>query len=202
MNPFSVIDPGAELALRLRYACEAHDPSISSHLDRVSTYACEIGRRIGLGEQQLNDLRQATPLHDVGKIALPISLLSKPGKLTAEEMVQIRSHTLVGHRILQHSPWPVIQCAARIALAHHEDWNGGGYPNGIAGDLIPLDARIVAVADVYDALMSSRAYKPAWEEDRVLAEMKRLRGLKFDPDILDAFLEGLPAVSVEVAPAS
>ena len=194
MNPFSVIDPGAELALRLRYACEAHDTSISSHLDRVSNYACEIARRLALPEQRITDLRHATPLHDVGKIGLPITLLNKPGKLTAEEMAQIRSHTVIGYRILEQSPWPVIQCAARIALSHHEDWNGSGYPNGIAGTEIPLDARIVAVADVYDALMSCRAYKPAWEEDRVIAEMKRLRGLKFDPDVLDAFLEELPTL--------
>ena len=197
MNPFSVIDPGAELALRLRYACEAHDTTISSHLDRVSTYACQIARRLGLPEERITDLRNATPLHDMGKIGLPITLLNKPGKLSAEEMAQIRSHTLIGYRILEHSPWPVIQCAARIALSHHEDWNGSGYPNGIAGPDIPLDARIVAVADVYDALMSCRAYKPAWEEERVLEEMKRLRGLKFDPDILDAFLEELPSLAVE-----
>jgi HD-GYP domain-containing protein (c-di-GMP phosphodiesterase class II) len=196
VNPFSVTDPGAELALRLRYACEAHDNTISSHLDRVSTYACEIGRRLGLSDAKLTELRQATPLHDVGKIALPISLLNKPGKLTPEEMAQIRSHTVIGYRILEASPWPVIQCAARIALSHHEDWNGSGYPRGISGSDIPLDARIVAVADVYDALMSCRAYKPAWEEERVIAEMRRLRGTKFDPDILDVFLDQVPVIAV------
>lgn len=196
MNLFSITDPGAELALRMRYACEAHDSTIASHLDRVSTYACEIGRRLGYSDAKLTELRLATPLHDVGKIGLPIALLRKPGKLTAEEMVQIRSHTVIGYRILEASPWPVIQCAARIALFHHEDWSGTGYPQGKAGTDIPLDARIVAVADVYDALMSDRAYKPAWEEERVLGEMRRLRGLKFDPELLDIFLEQLPKIAV------
>jgi putative two-component system response regulator len=196
VNPFSVTDPGAELAVRLRYACEAHDSTISSHLDRVSTYACEIGRRIGFNDTQLNDLRLATPLHDVGKIGLPISLLRKPGKLTPEEMVQIKSHTVIGYRILERSPWPVIQMAADIALFHHEDWVGTGYPSGKSGQEIPLVARIVAVADVYDALMSDRAYKPAWEEERVLGEMRRLRALKFDPEILDVFLDQLPVITL------
>jgi HD-GYP domain-containing protein (c-di-GMP phosphodiesterase class II) len=192
MISFSVTDPGAELAWRLRYACEAHDTSISSHLDRVSDYACDIARRMGLPTSHVDQLRLATPLHDVGKIGLPLELLRKPGKLTADEMVQIRSHTLIGYRILEESPWPVIQCAAKIALAHHEDWAGGGYPHGISGTAIPLDARIVAIADVYDALMSARAYKPAWEEERVLEEMRRLRAVKFDPELLDLFLGHLP----------
>lgn len=102
---------------------------------------------------------------------------------------------MTGHRILDGSSWPVIQCAARIALSHHENWQGGGYPQGISGDGIPLEARIAAVADVYDALSSPRAYKPAWEQDRVVAEMRRLRAVKFDPEILDLFLGRLPAAA-------
>jgi HD-GYP domain-containing protein (c-di-GMP phosphodiesterase class II) len=185
-------DPGMELAVRLRLACEAHDTSIGSHLDRVSRYACEIGRAMGLSEQQLFEIHHATPLHDVGKIGVPIEVLNKPGRLTREEMDVVKSHTVIGHRILDGSPWPLVQCAARIALSHHECWDGSGYPHGLRGEKIPLDARIVAVADVYDALMSQRAYKPAWEEDLVMAEMRRLRETKFDPGILDLFLQRLP----------
>jgi HD-GYP domain-containing protein (c-di-GMP phosphodiesterase class II) len=188
-------DPGMEMALRLRLACEAHDASISMHLDRVSRYACDIGRLMGLSEVQLTELRHATPLHDLGKIALPLEILNKVGRLTAEEMTTIKTHTVIGHRILDGSAWPVIQCAARIALSHHECWNGSGYPHRLRGEAIPLDARIVAVADVYDALMSQRAYKPAWEEDMVVAEMRRLRDDKFDPAILDLFIEHLPVLS-------
>ena len=111
----------------------------------------------------------------------------------------VKTHTVIGHRIMEGSEWPVIQCAARIALSHHECWNGSGYPHGLAGDAIPLDARIVAVADVYDALMSQRAYKPAWEEDMVIAEMRRLRGDKFDPAVFDLFIENLPVLSQEIS---
>jgi putative two-component system response regulator len=196
-QPYS--DPGIEMAGRLRLACEAHDASISPHLDRVSRYACDIGRLMGLSDAQLFELRHATPLHDLGKIALPLEILNKVGRLTPEEMETVKTHTLIGHRILEGSEWSVLQCAARIALSHHECWNGSGYPHQLAADAIPLDARIVAVADVYDALMSQRAYKPAWEEDMVIAEMRRLRGDKFDPAILDLFIENLPVVSQEIS---
>lgn len=192
-------DPGLEMARRLRMACEAHDASISQHLDRVSRYSCEIGRLMGFSAARLTELREATPLHDLGKIALPLEILNKAGRLTAEEMDTIKTHTVIGHRILEGSGSPVIQCAADIALSHHECWDGTGYPNRLVGEAIPLDARIVAVADVYDALTSQRAYKPAWEEDMVIAEMRRLRGAKFDPAILDLFIDQLPVLSLEVS---
>ena len=194
--PYS--DPGVEMAGRLRLACEAHDSTIALHLDRVSRYACDIGRLMGLTDLQLFELRHATPLHDLGKIALPMEILNKVGRLTTEEMDTIKTHTVIGHRIMEGSTYAVMQCAARIALSHHECWNGSGYPHNLRGDAIPLDARIVAVADVYDALMSQRAYKPAWEEDVVIAEMRRLREGKFDPAILDLFIENLPVLSPEV----
>jgi HD-GYP domain-containing protein (c-di-GMP phosphodiesterase class II) len=198
MSAFSCDAPGRELAERLRLACEAHDPAIEGHLDRVTRYACEIAARLGLPVDFLEDMRQAVPLHDLGKIGLPLSLLHKPGRLTPEEVEVAQTHTVIGHRLLAGSPWRPIQCAAKIALGHHENWAGGGYPQGCAGEAIPVEARIAAVADVYDALSSPRAYKPAWEADRVVAEMGRLRGIKFDPVILDAFLAALPAV-VEIA---
>lgn len=192
-------DPGVEMAARLRLACEAHDGGISQHLDRVSRYACDIGRLMGLSDLQLFELRHATPLHDLGKIALPLEILNKVGRLTAEEMEIIKTHTVIGHRILDGSEYSVMQCAARIALSHHECWDGSGYPHNLSGNAISLDARIVAVADVYDALMSQRAYKPAWEEDMVVAEMRRLRGVKFDPGILDLFIDRLPVLSQELS---
>ncbi len=187
--------PAVEMAARLRLACEAHDTSISSHLDRVSHYACEIARLMGLDAAFVTELRYATPLHDIGKIGLPQALLNKPGRLTREEMDQIKTHSMIGYQMLEGSPWPLMQCAASIALSHHECWDGTGYPQGLSGEAIPLPARIVAVADVYDALMSQRAYKPAWEEDLVIAEMRRLRETKFDPAILDLFLDHLHEMS-------
>lgn len=199
MNADISIDPGVELAIRLRLACEAHDTSISAHLDHVTHYACELARHIGLTEADLRDLHFATPLHDLGKIGLPPEILNKPGALTPAEMDVIRSHTVIGHRILDGSAHRVIQCAARIALHHHESWDGSGYPHKLRGTDIPLDARIVAIADVYDALLSRRAYKPAWEEEFVLAEMRRQRGLKFDPALVDIFLAHVARKEVPAA---
>src|SRR4051812_33533067 len=125
---------GIEMAVRLRLACEAHDATITSHLDRVSRYACDIGRWMGMSDTQLLELRHATPLHDLGKIALPLGILNKEGRLTADEMDTIKTHTVIGHRILDGSNWSVIQCAARIALSHHECWNGTGYPHRLKGE--------------------------------------------------------------------
>jgi putative two-component system response regulator len=196
MNARALDPNGVEMALRLRYACEAHEESIAPHLDRVSDYACGIARMLDLPEEQIEFLRHAVPLHDVGKIGLSTELLRKPTTLTDAEMEIIRSHTLIGHRILAGSRSPVMQCAARIALSHHEAWNGHGYPHALAGSDIPIDARITAIADVYDALLSQRAYKPAWEHDAVILEMQRLRAVKFDPDLLDLFIENLAAVKV------
>ncbi len=194
MSPGELKDPGIEMALRLRYACEAHEHSISTHLERVSLYTCEIARLMGASMQHLAILRYATPLHDLGKIYVPVEVLNKPGKLTPEEMEIVKTHTSLGYRMLEGSSWPVIQCAAEIALSHHECWDGSGYPHGLAGNAIPLDARIVAVADVYDALLSQRAYKPAWTEDRVISTLQEMRGTKFDPEILDLFLANLPVM--------
>lgn len=187
-------DPGVEMAVRLRYACEAHDKNISSHLDRVTRYACEIGRLIGLPAERQIELYYATPLHDVGKIGVPVDLLNKPGALSPAEMDIVKQHTVIGHHMLDGSEWPVMRCAAIIALSHHECWDGSGYPQKLSSAHIPLDARIVAVADVYDALISRRTYKPAWEEDKVVSEMRQMRGIKFDPEILDLFMENLPAI--------
>lgn len=188
----SIIDQaGMEMALRLRYACEAHEESIGPHLDRVSHYACTIARLLGQSEAQIEILRYAVPLHDVGKIGLSTELLTKPSRLTEEEMAIVRGHTIIGHRILAGSSSPLIQSAARVALSHHEAWDGSGYPHGLAGADISLDARITAIADVYDALLSQRAYKQAWEQSAVIHELQRLRGIKFDPQLLDLFLENL-----------
>jgi putative two-component system response regulator len=196
MKPPILPLPGVEIAVRLRLCCEAHDPTIGAHLDRVGRYACEIGRFMALTETQLIELHHATPLHDVGKIGVSSEVLNKPSRLTGEEMEAVKLHTVIGHRILEGSEFPLLQCAARIALSHHECWDGSGYPHGLCRLEIPLDARIVAVADVYDALMSQRAYKPAWEEELVLAEMRNLRGIKFDPEILDLFLENISAIAI------
>lgn len=194
-------DPGRELARHLRLACEAHEPDIAGHLERVTHYTCEIARALGLPEAQVEILRLATPLHDLGKIGVPLALLDHKGRLTSAEMDVVRTHAAIGHRILDGSPWPAIQCAAQVAFCHHEHWDGSGYPRGLRGEAIPLEARIVAVADVYDALLSQRSYKSAWDADRALAELQEQRGRRFDPAILDRFVECLPAITAS-APAN
>lgn len=198
MNMFVATEPGVEMALRLRLACEAHDTSLGEHLDHVAAYACELGRALGLAEDRILALRHAAPLHDLGKIGLPVELVNKRGALTDAEMDEIRTHTVIGHRILAGSEHPVIQSAALVALHHHENWDGTGYPHGLAGEDIPLDARIVAIADVYDALASPRSYKPAWDRSEIVQEMMRLRGTKFDPHLTDVFLQNLTAVHAAV----
>jgi len=193
------LDAGFEIAARMRLACEAHDPTSIGHLDHVTRCACELARLAGLDESRVREIHFAAPLHDIGKIGLPREILEKPGRLTPEEMQIVVSHTTIGHRILAGSVWPVMQCAARIALHHHENWDGSGYPHKLRGADIPLDARIVAIADVYDALLSRRAYKPAWGEDAVLGELQRLRGIKFDPALLDLFLANLARIDAPAA---
>ncbi len=191
--------PDIELALRLRQVCEAHDPKIISHLDNVARYASQLARLMGLPPQQAEEIYYAAPLHDIGKIGLRRALLEKPGTLDANEMSIIQSHTGIGSKILADSPWPILQCAARIAESHHENWDGSGYPNGLRAEEIPLEARIVAVADVYDALLSVRVYKQAWSEKQVMAELIRLRHSKFEPALLDLFLENLPKITASAA---
>lgn len=184
--------------MRLRGACEAHDTTLGTHLDHVTSYTCDLARLMGLPDDHVNALLFATPLHDLGKIGLPFELLNKESALTEAEMEQIKTHTVIGHRVLAGSEWPVMKCAALIALHHHENWDGTGYPHALRGDAIPLDARIVAIADVYDALASQRSYKPAWDQAAIVEELLRLRGTKFDPHLLDVFLDNLSSIRLAI----
>ena len=199
MKPQLMTDPGIEMALRLRRACEAHESELGSHLTNVARYTAELARHIGLSDAFVADLHYATPLHDLGKIAVPLELLRRPGALTHEEMELVKEHTVVGHRILQGSEWPVIRYAANIALSHHENWDGTGYPHGLSGESIPIEARLCAIADVYDALRSRRSYKRPWPEQEVIHELRRLSGTKFEPRLVEAFLELIPRLEASAA---
>jgi len=191
--------PEIEMAIRLRRVCEAHDPTIAPHLERVAHTSVRLARLLGFPKERIRQIYHAAPLHDIGKIGLRRTLLQKPGNLNAREMTTIQSHTQIGHEILGGSLWPTLQCAASIAWCHHENWDGSGYPNGLRGVTIPLEARIVAIADVYDALLSVRPYKAAWSEEEVIAEMKRLRSVKYEPGLIDLFLENLPEICTPAA---
>ncbi|HET8955829.1 MAG TPA: HD domain-containing phosphohydrolase [Solirubrobacterales bacterium] len=161
------------------------------HAGRMARTACYLASRIGLGEKQSQLLKTAAPLHDVGNIAVPPEILHKPGPLTPEEQVRMERHTEVGYRILSDSESGLMQMAARIALGHHERFDGSGYPRALAGDEIPIEARIVAVADVLDALLSDRPYRPAMSVEEARAVIEAGRGTQFDPEIVDVLLAHL-----------
>jgi putative two-component system response regulator len=178
----------AETLQRLAIAAEYRDDETFQHTERVGAIAAEIAARLELGEEQIRLLREAAPLHDVGKLAIPDSILLKPGKLSAPEWEVMKTHAALGARLLSGSSSPVLQMAAVIAESHHERWDGAGYPGGIAGEAIPLVGRIVAVADVFDALTHIRPYKSAWPVEDAIAEIRRAAGSHLDPRVAAAFL--------------
>lgn len=170
------------------------DEETGEHILRMSHYAALLAERAGLAGEHIQRIRLASALHDVGKIGIPDSVLLKPGPLSPGEFAVMQTHTVIGHRILAGSQSPLLRLGAAIALNHHERWDGGGYPNGIAGVAIPAEARVASVADVFDALTSDRCYRPAMSVDQAIAIMKGGRGTQFDPDLLDVFLASLDGI--------
>ena len=182
-------DARAKTLKRLALAAEYRDDDTFEHTERVGATCGEIAAKLGLVEEQVSLIRQAAPLHDVGKIGIPDSILLKAGKLTDEEFEVMMSHAALGAKLLTASGSPVLQMGTTIAESHHERWDGTGYPYGLAGESIPLVGRIVAVADVFDALTHDRPYKNAWPVQRALAEIERGAGTQFDPHVVEAFLK-------------
>jgi PAS domain S-box-containing protein len=178
----------AETLRQLAIAAEYRDDETYQHTERVGHVAAKLALELGLPAGQVTLLRQAAPLHDVGKLAIPDSILLKAGKLTPEEFEVMKTHAALGSRLLSSGSSPVLQMAAVIAATHHERWDGGGYPNGLSGETVPLVGRIVAVADVFDALTHDRPYKRAWSVQDAIAEIGRGAGGQFDPRVVTAFL--------------
>jgi putative two-component system response regulator len=176
-----------EMLARLAAAGELHNDDTGQHTLRVAELSVAIAREIGLPEAQIELLRRAAPLHDVGKIAISDALLCKRGKLTAKEFEQVKTHTTAGAQMLAGSPFELLALAEQTALTHHERWDGSGYPAGLAGEAIPITGRIVAVADVFDALTHNRPYKDAWTTADAITEVTRQAGRHFDPLVVDAF---------------
>lgn len=180
-----------ETIMRLSLAVESRDAETGSHIERMGRYCALIASKLGWTEQECELLRIASPLHDVGKIAIPDAVLQKPGKLSADERKVIETHAEIGHKILAGSESPLLDLAARIALTHHEHWDGNGYPNQLVGEEIPLEGRIAAIADVFDALTSDRVYRKAMTVETALAIMSDGRGTHFDPALLDIFIDSI-----------
>ncbi len=177
----------AETLNRLALVAEYRDDDTFHHTRRVARTAYFLASELGLDSNAASLIRQAAPLHDIGKLAVSDSILLKPGRLDPDEMRQVRGHVAAGAEILAGSHSDVLRVAEEIALTHHEWWDGSGYPTGIAGEEIPLSGRIVALADVFDALTHTRPYKPAWPLADAVAEIRRLDGSQFDPQIVAAF---------------
>jgi putative two-component system response regulator len=183
-----------EIVARLAVAAEFRDDNTGQHTQRVGQMSALLATQLGLPDTQIGLIRRAAELHDVGKIGVPDAILMKIGKLTVEEFEVVKTHTTIGARILSGGKFPLLRVAEEIAFTHHERWDGSGYA-GIRGGDIALAGRIVAVADVFDALTQQRPYKPAWPVSDAIAEIDRQRGKQFDPDIVDAFMRviGEPA---------
>jgi len=179
---------------RLALAAEYKDEDTASHIKRMSRCSELLARKLNLQPKECEMVLHASPMHDVGKIGIPDSILLKPAKLTPEEWVVMRRHTTMGGRILGGSSSELLQAGEVIALSHHEKWDGSGYPKGLAGEGIPLYGRICAVSDVFDALTSNRPYKKPFSNERSLQIMREGRGTHFDARILDLFLDNMREV--------
>jgi HD-GYP domain-containing protein (c-di-GMP phosphodiesterase class II)/methylmalonyl-CoA mutase cobalamin-binding subunit len=191
----------AETVRRLSMAVEFRDEDTGAHIERIGRLSAQMAEEIGLDPAFCMRLGYAAPLHDVGKVAIPDAILLKPGPLTPAERTIVETHAEEGHRLLSRSSSSILDLAAVIALSHHEKWDGTGYPRGLAGEEIPIEGRIVAVTDVFDALTSDRVYRNAYSKEQAIAMMKEQRGRHFDPILLDAFLELIGAVRSEAAVA-
>jgi putative two-component system response regulator len=181
-------DSRLEVLQRLAIAAEYRDDDTNQHTERVGRTAARIARQLGLGTEDVQLIRRAAPLHDIGKVGVPDAVLLKRGELTEDEYTAMQEHVQIGASILANGKFSVLHLARTIALSHHERWDGSGYPYGLAGGNIPLVGQITAVADVFDALTHERPYKPAWSIDAAVADIAKNAGVYFDPKVVDAFL--------------
>jgi response regulator RpfG family c-di-GMP phosphodiesterase len=177
-----------DIVRRLAQAAEWHDDTTGRHISRMSRLTHRLALAAGMDRERAEMLLEASALHDIGKIGIPDRVLLKPGKLDADEWELMKTHTTIGAQLLQGSGSEVVQMAERIALTHHERWDGKGYPHGLSGEDIPFESRICTIADVFDALVSERPYKGAWPVSDALAEIARMSGSAFEPWLVDVFL--------------
>ncbi len=183
-----------EIVRRLGRAAEYKDNETGMHVIRISYYCKVMATAIGMSQEEINLILNASPMHDVGKIGIPDHILCKPGRLTAEERAIMEQHAEIGAKIIGNHNHPLLDMARTVALTHHEKWDGSGYPKGLKGEKIPLSGRIVAIADVFDALISKRPYKKAWPIEKVIALIKEEAGHHFDPLLVAAFVKHLDEI--------
>jgi len=183
-----------EIVQRLGLASEYKDNETGLHVIRMSHFSRILGIAAGMNEREADDLLHAAPMHDVGKIGIPDRILQKPGPLDADEWKIMQSHVTIGAEIIGEHAGGMLALARQIALTHHEKFDGSGYPNGLAGEAIPLAGRIVAIADVFDALTSVRPYKKAWTEEEAVDFLREQKGRHFDPHLVDLFAAQMPAI--------
>lgn len=189
-----VTETQEELISRLGNAVESRAKDAGNHIRRIAEFSYLLAKAIGLDEKSCLTVKQASPMHDVGKIATPDAILMKPGTLDSKEFEVMKQHPLIGYEILKGSKRDILQAASIIALQHHEKFDGSGYPSGLSGDDIHIYARIVAVADVFDALTHKRCYKEPWPIEKTLEAINKEKGKHFDPQIVDALIDNLPEV--------
>jgi HD-GYP domain-containing protein (c-di-GMP phosphodiesterase class II) len=180
-----------EIIFTMAEAGEMRSKETGYHVKRVAEYSYILAIGSGMNEKEAELLKMASPMHDIGKVAIPDAILLKPGKLTDEEWEVMRSHAVMGYNILRHSERKILKAAATVALTHHEKWNGKGYPYGLSGGDIHIFGRITAIADVFDALGSDRVYKKAWEMERILNLLREESGEHFDPALVKVFFDNL-----------
>jgi HD superfamily phosphodiesterase len=183
-----------EIVMRLSIAAEFRDSTTYNHLVRMSLYSYLIAKEMGFDEEWCEKLKLAAPMHDIGKLGIKDTILLKPAKLTDEEFEEMKKHTIYGYEILKDSTIDILKMASNIALCHHEKYDGTGYPRGLKGEEIPIEARIVAVADVFDALTSRRPYKEPYEIERAVEIIEKDSGKHFDPKVVQAFKKALPEI--------
>jgi HD-GYP domain-containing protein (c-di-GMP phosphodiesterase class II) len=185
-----------EALVCLGKAGEYRDADTGDHVLRVGYASYLLAKSAGFTEEDAETLMYASPLHDLGKIGIPDSILRKPGKLTEEEHRAMNKHTRIGAAILKHSQSTVMKVARIVALSHHEKWDGSGFPDGVSGDDIPIEGRIVAICDVFDALISSRHYKKSWTDAEAIDFLRQNSGTHFDPKLVELFIQNIPMIKV------
>ena len=186
-----IVNTQMEVVNKMGEIAETRSKETGNHVKRVALYTEVLALKYGMSEQEVEILKQASPMHDIGKVGIPDNILNKPGRHTVEEFEIMKTHAQIGYDILKSSDRPILKAAAIVAYEHHEKWDGTGYPRGLKGEKIHIYGRITAVADVYDALGSDRCYKKAWDEEKILELFQEQKGKHFDPTLIEIFFENI-----------